>query len=382
MGFLLFIVSVLADSFWKYDPTSLLFILVLLALWMLALTGRGIFIVSIVLVSCFAEQFTHISALGILCLLFCALLIWGYEERNRLFSALLPLCAAILFAGLYHYHTHASSIDYAGVILYALVCLLPWTVGILLQKKDIEKQNLQLQARLREVEQDLAQKNRDTNLARMLHDSVTGNLSLIMLLVDEIDPLAEKPKNMIRDLAQESLHKLHTAIDALDNCLPSTQIFTDDLQEGSGIRELCLKKDKQMNEAGCHGEAMILGDETVLVPRESIDLIGELYANILRHCNGLVYSFAIKIQKEGVRIMQSNDYTDEWGASMSGGKGLALHRQAIEKRGGTLYTSKIEGSWLVNAWVPAVEEPVLQEEELLQVSGGSSISIFSGNISD
>lgn len=372
LGLALFCFSAIVDSFWSYGVISLLSTCALVLLMSLSLMRRKVFIVGSVLVACIVEQLTEVTGLGLLCLLFCSLLAWGYLRQGTFPSVLLPLCASALLIGLYHYHLGFGSVDYTGSFLYFLICFTPWVIGTSLQRRDSENETLQLQARLQAAQQDLDRKNRDASLAKMLHDSVTGDLSLIMLLSNENDARDEETDNLIFSLSREALEKLHAAIDVIEG--RSSPYHTQNIEgDVNYLRQLCREKDKQMNAAGCCGRTIVLGDEAALVPRECIELIQELYANIIRHCAGLPYNFVIKISSKGVRIIQSNEYADVSGSSISKGRGLSLHKQAIEKRGGTLHVNQVEDSWLVNTWIPIAGKSALSDEGLQEVNGGASV---------
>lgn len=72
----------------------------------------------------------------------------------------------------------------------------------------------------------------------------------------------------------------------------------------------------------------ISGDDSTVVSQECLDLVQELYANILRHATAenATYDFAIKATPKGVRIMQSNECSGQDCKGIApGGSGLLPH---------------------------------------------------------
>lgn len=207
-----------------------------------------------------------------------------------------------------------------------------------------------MRMQLQESERQLQQKKKDEALAQMLHDSITGDLSLIMLAASGPEQ-TDKDKDLILSLSQEALRKTHAVIELLEENRHQTE--TPALCHGSDIRNLCCEKDAQMQQIGHTGEAHVIGDQNIPVNDECMQLIQELYANILRHCRNSTYTFAIKISEEGVSITQTNTCNDELQLQTHGGKRLELHRKTIEGLGERFTAARVEDSWTVSAWIPS-----------------------------
>lgn len=354
---LLYCVCSVIDTFWTNDPWSITLSAIILTLTLLILTGKKTFIVLSVVASCVADELSNIAGLEIICILFSALLIWGYIEKKIAQSLALPLVAFALLEFFYCFRHGWRDSNLNGVILYLLLCLIPWIVGKLILRKNTEKEVIRLQMELHATEQALAQKNRDAELAKMLHDSITNDLSLVMLMTDDPEEaLTSEDVTRIHGLSGEALRKVHVAIRSLTDDSDDSDALTPATCTCANIRNLYRENDSQLAAIGYQGSAVISGDDSTVVSHECLDLVQELYANILRHATAenATYDFAIKATPKGVRIMQSNECSghDRKGIA-PGGSGLLLHAKAIDALGGTFKTSIVDGLWIANAWIPA-----------------------------
>ena len=155
---LLYCVCSVIDTFWTNDPWSITLSAIILTLTLLILTGKKTFIVLSVVASCVADELSNIAGLEIICILFSALLIWGYIEKKIAQSLALPLVAFALLEFFYCFRHGWRDSNLNGVILYLLLCLIPWIVGKLILRKNTEKEVIRLQMELHATEQALARR--------------------------------------------------------------------------------------------------------------------------------------------------------------------------------------------------------------------------------
>lgn len=85
----------------------------------------------------------------------------------------------------------------------------------------------------------------------MLHDSITGDLSLIMLAASGPEQ-TDKDKDLILSLSQEALRKTHAVIELLEENRHQTE--TPALCHGSDIRNLCREKMLRCNKSVPQGK--------------------------------------------------------------------------------------------------------------------------------
>ncbi|WP_165782755.1 histidine kinase [Bifidobacterium margollesii] len=244
---------------------------------------------------------------------------------------------------------------------------------------------------------------REQRIARMIHDSVANDMSVVAMLswrlrqtlpernatdtntdhtaaardgiIDNTD--AASMLDTIYDRSHHALDRVHEVIDVLDGRrtltdTEKTTVDTDDtaIPLSARVEKLVEEQDRTMTMLGMNGTSHIdITDDTQpsqAVTNTVLSLMEEIYANIVRHAawngsedgneNGIpVYSLFVTGTRDVIRVTEINRITDEESHVVRGtrhGKGLDLHRSAIEALDGTLNTSAQEGTWTIAAELP------------------------------
>lgn len=234
--------------------------------------------------------------------------------------------------------------------------------------------------RLERAEAMLARVTREQELAHMIHDSVANDASTIALLAWRAKSVESRDeRNAMLDAiyrcSHDALDRVHEVIDVLNGKRSLQQVATI---AGVGEQGNAVALDAQMERymenqnrvlgmLGIAGTSRIEGalpDNAVISPAlrgAVMGLLREIYANIVRHCDAgddematPAYTLMVSIAPHAVRIVQTNPITGQPKALFGAGhgKGLALHRAAIESLGGTLFAGARNGVWTLSADIP------------------------------
>lgn len=280
--------------------------------------------------------------------------------------------------------------------------------------------------RAERVESMLGRITREQELAHMIHDSVANDMSTIAMLawrakaMDDDGPMLDA----IYARSHHALDRVHEVIDVLNGqrdlagleaevraesggnggpAVSSGVVGTGepvaavasagDLSFDTQLERYVEDQDRMMAMLGLAGTSRFNSVPDVAVPkpvrRVVMELVEEIYANIVRHCAmddaGVVdhagaadragasghvlgsatvsaaadgepaYTLSIDIAADGIRVSEVNALADESRTLVHGrrhGGGLALHRAAVEALGGTLNASGQDGTWTISAHIP------------------------------
>ena len=241
----------------------------------------------------------------------------------------------------------------------------------------------------------LGRLTREQELAHMIHDSVANDASVIAMLAWRAktalqgsgvpsDSAVDDMLDAIYDRAHQALDRTHEVIDVLngtrtiDGAATGRAPAADDspgpvrLSDSVGpsaaagtldgrLERLCEDQDRTLHMMGFVGDGRVEGAGPEHVPartrRAVTELVQEAYANIVRH--GMpgddgFYAVFVALDDDSARITSTNRIAD--GAGEAGetrhGRGLGLHRAAVEALGGTVSTAVQDGTWVLNAVVP------------------------------
>ncbi|MBM6700187.1 hypothetical protein H7U32_07770 [Bifidobacterium pullorum subsp. saeculare] len=142
------------------------------------------------------------------------------------------------------------------------------------------------------------------------------------------------------------------------------------------LERLCEDQDRTLRMLGFQGRGRVEGAGPDRVPartrRVVIELVQEIYANIVRHgmtgADGC-YAVLIELDADAARITSTNRIADgpsrisQTGQTSQSspttrtkrtrhGRGLGLHRAAVESLGGTMATAIQDGTWVLSARIP------------------------------
>ncbi len=233
-------------------------------------------------------------------------------------------------------------------------------------------------SRLEQAQYRMSMMERDTMLASKTHDTVTGGLSYIAFVAQQhaddpqISDTERAAWQQIDETAQHTMDNVHAVIDILGHADEPESLRADAgnrdcfaAQNGSFsdmVRAHCKEGDNRLHSLGFAGESHIAETgESFEVGRERADecmrLLDELYANIAGHADpSQPYAVFVNAENGHLHVTETNSIpeSDEGHAYRKpvSGRGLALHRDAIERIGGTLRTSREDGAWTLSADIP------------------------------
>lgn len=297
--------------------------------------------------------------LGIIMLMI-ACFVWGCEESNMWLSVFLPLFSCFYVLLVIALQGQGS---YAIFILFIFLIITPWLAGFTSRRQRKERENILTRSKLEQAESKLRQQERDNRLAQAIHDSVTGDISAILLLASDDQVDLNQVRDVIVSKGKNALGEVHQVIDLLDgkNLQQAAAGVSHALHE---LSELCSRKDAEMERLQITGKSAATEEVNALpIPNDVFDvaasLVNEIYANIVRHCapGTDTYSVTLKTNNECLVIMETNTTTGTRRRlrGAASGKGLAYQKQAIERVGGTLSTNLEAESWIMYCSMPLVK---------------------------
>ena len=237
-------------------------------------------------------------------------------------------------------------------------------------------------SRLEQAQYRMSVMERDTMLASKTHDTVTGGLSYIAFIAQQhaddpqISDTERAAWQQINETAQHTMDNVHAVIDILGHADEAESLRADAgnrdrlaVQDGSfsdTVRAHCKEGDNRLHSLGFAGESHVaetgklfgIGCERT---DECVRLLDELYSNIAGHADpSQPYAIFVNIESDHLNshlhVTETNSIpeSDEGRAYRKpvSGKGLAFHRDAIERSGGTLRTSREDGTWTLSADIP------------------------------
>lgn len=238
--------------------------------------------------------------------------------------------------------------------------------------------------RLEQVQYRMSMMERDNMLASKTHDTVTGGLSYIAFTAQrrlEDTQLSDAERvawQRIDETAQRTMDNVHAVIDILGhtgesgfphsnaedygNRFVKNPSATQNESFSDMIRAHCEEGDDRLHSLGFLGESHVAGTGAPLnVGHERTDecvrLLDELYANIAGHADpNQPYAMFVDVESGHLRVTETNpipesDNGHAYRKPVSE-KGLALHRDTIERIGGTLHVSREDNTWTLSADIP------------------------------
>lgn len=273
----------------------------------------------------------------------------------------LPLLLT-LYAFHYVAYCYVTTISLKTLIIYILMSTFFTGVGLILQ---IYHQKIVLSEQEKQTVHDL-------QLAVRMHDQLTNKIadialqSKIALLDTSLSESQRTALGDIKTLAEESFEESHCIIDLLRNGDAQQDARMELIQQIKSS----LKNNDALNKAqGLHGKGVcdiceddIENNISDVVVDEILELIDELYLNMRKYAS-LFYRLDISINDDQqISIEQFNlcnsSSKDERDARLVSQKGLLLHRDIIERLGGSLEFHNTARYWECSAVFPMKYERI------------------------
>lgn len=254
---------------------------------------------------------------------------------------------------------YSSYYDGLSIIMntgsYVAIFLMPVLIGrlIVFEEKLREVKKKEFMLEMKRVE---AQRN--DAISVMLHDGVTGSLSLatreLQMCIRKKDCNVQLLRR-INEYVIESLDYVHRSLQYLRDEVVDDEDFMDDISQKVDL--LLKSEDWKLAMLGYKGQGILIGDSSNLsldVSSELLSLVKECYTNICRHCSpGERYTMKIVISRTFIAIDTENAVgRQDCYADLNSGYGLSIHRSCIERLGGECNYGCIGEKWKLNARIP------------------------------
>lgn len=256
-------------------------------------------------------------------------------------------------ATLARYHTHRTGIVLSLSVLLMFVFsafagrALRWHEEALRHRAQTEE--LQYRKRIMDA---------NNRAAQEMHDSVTGNLSLIARTAQRrlrVGTQEREQWETIERYATEALTDVRHVIERLEHT-------SDDHREQPhgdavvSLRRLIDDNERRLRGAGFTGRAILnASDDAAALPDDRriivVGLIREIYANIIRHGDpNEPYELSVFWDRHGVEITERNVIVTQ--DDLTGGHGIVQYRRTIERIGGVLDCERNGSEWIAFAQIP------------------------------
>ncbi|WEV64031.1 hypothetical protein [Bifidobacterium sp. ESL0732] len=287
----------------------------------------------------------------------------GYLRRNETWGV--AVCAATSIA-LYYGFAMMGRGGIGTILMLVLMYINPVLIGRFFRIQENLNQTMRNNEKLETKTAQLDNARYNSMLAEAIHDSITNELSSIILLTDDVaKPWTAQTLHTVNRKASGALGNINEVVKLLNG--EKKQTVTSEAKSRD-IREWlvnrCAQEDSSLHALGYSGISTVRGDlvEGRKINAKAVEtvnrLLSEIYTNIIRHARSGIdgYVVVVELGEGQVRITETNDYSDPVAGftQIAHGKGLELHQQSIEALGGTMETVDEDGSWIVNCTIPLV----------------------------
>lgn len=214
-------------------------------------------------------------------------------------------------------------------------------------------------------------------VARMIHDSVTGDLANIARVSQRQlrrcgDPEQHEAWRQINEQSVRVLDGVHAVIRQLST--ETAEKHPDGAHEGlqERLNERVRVWERRLSESGIHGDVRVIDHNGAPTPFSGKDasvrqscmlaMIDETFTNIMRHSvrGENAYNMVITLGERHLELVEMNPIPDERKTSddiddvldLPGGNGLRLHREEIESLGGVMSVGEEDGTWVLYMRMP------------------------------
>lgn len=302
---------------------------------------------SVILITCIVGTGIPLPNAAILWPFLYALMLLTYRDKK-----LQAISAAFIMGGISYYKYYRSSggnYNPSGIIAISLLFIL---IGYQANNYNRRNQELRKTQKIKELEL-------KENISINLHDSITNQLSYIILLAEtKINENTEQSStySMIERSAQSALQSTHQIINML---IDGNSNSTNSIQWVEKIHELTVQYTDKLAAINIHGKTSIQWAGIASLSREQqsyvFSLLEEIYFNILKHCTKQCeYFITVKKIDDLVCINEMN--TIDAGKKplpiFQSGRGLASRKKQIEAFDGTLEFGQENMIWTLHARMP------------------------------
>lgn len=328
----------------------------LLATLMTTAVSTSVVFCCVIVVSFWSDY----SPVDWLIVLVCCCILLGYVDELKPWLDALPFLGLVLM--LIDTAIH-NGFNFSVYVLMGGIFIGAWLVGRFARKQQQLQQVMRIRQQLEIANMRLRQQQRNHWLARDIHDSVTNELSYIILLSTLDDaPLTVEKQHLIGRKAKETLNKVHEIIGILDCNGDASLGITESSPQSFRERMTgyCKKQDEDLRQAGYQGTSTVIGEGELNGVAKSVvwHLLTELYANIVRHCTPHVdtYSLVVRFTERDISVLQTNtcDKGVRYVNGIRSGKGLNLQQAAVQSLEGQMTMTYEDGTWLVSVRIPIV----------------------------
>ncbi|WEV64034.1 hypothetical protein [Bifidobacterium sp. ESL0732] len=334
-------------------------LMALLSLLMVFLPTAGAAIAFIVAVSLIMiPGIPHVAAY---IMTVCSGILLGYSRRGRHWSLWLCVAMTVVFLGDLILVEHDIL---ARILTMALLTLAPWKIGRYARRQQGLNHAAWINSQLLTKTTQLNKEHYDGILAEAIHDSITNELSTIILLTDDPNrKWTNQTLQLVGRAAQDAFDNIGEVIDLLNGTGNTPNEFNDATRDVHGwLVARLAHEDSSLHALGYTGISQVRGGlgKGEKANMESIGmanhLLTEIYTNIVRHASPGIDGYALVAELENgwLRITETNDCSGS-GLELKGvehGKGLGLHKDSVEAMGGTFETAAEDDSWIVNCTIP------------------------------
>lgn len=277
--------------------------------------------------------------------------------RHTIFPAILTACTLLWHNYLLFREWTAFSLMNMGLTF--VFAAMSYVFGFILRIHE-ENEQIAIRQRRQDIEyHHIRQAEQQLLLARDLHDSITGDLTGIMLLAqkDIDDSSAPDPRlDDIMHLSEHALRNVRTMISMLNETNyayhPASEHSWTDIRRSIGEGQENLKRH------GFIGHIDISAESSPYIEdapgTEIMHLITEIFTNILRHGSTKSdYYMIVTENDDTVTITQTNTVEEKIASNLpTSGEGLRMHHMIVTSLGGELRFNSEDNEWTLYARIP------------------------------
>ncbi|WP_243388583.1 sensor histidine kinase [Bifidobacterium scaligerum] len=354
------IILTLAET-WSYPPnsavTGLLVIIHIGALALMAfrpMLGANIVVVSF-LICCLIPDDSGPSFLWGIWL---ALAYAGLYVQPP-YGAIYPL--AVSAVRMWRFDETGTPVSEYVMLLF--IMFLVFFAGRAVSWSNLANQAEQDKLRVEKMQQHLAMIRKENIAASQIHDSVTGNLTYMAILLDRKslnheNVFTETEVTELRTMLVKTLGEVRSAINLMNG--DDAEHMNDmNASCASQIQTIAEQGDRTLAKLGFSGKTRLSSNLPESInddcSREIVSLLQELYTNTAAHAkpNGEYY-ISVNFHDSSIHIDQVNDVSDDnlFPDKPASRNGLKLHIERIRSLGGNSRISTEDGTWQLHVRIP------------------------------